>query len=124
MWEAWELQGEAMNKPTPDAERRLLDLKGQLLADAACDDATGTVELDQSRVGRLSRMDAMQAQAMAQASASRRQQRLRQVNAALERVADGDYGVCLECDGDINPKRLEIDPVATLCIDCASRQEE
>ena len=113
-----------MNKPTRDAERRLLDLKGQLLAEAASDDGTGPVELDQSRVGRLSRMDAMQAQAMAQASAGRRQHRLRQVSAALERIAAGDYGICLECDGDINPKRLEIDPLATLCIDCASRQEQ
>lgn len=113
-----------MNKPEQDAERTLIDLRDELLREAAGDDTTATVELDQSRVGRLSRMDAMQAQAMAQAAADRRQHRLRQISAALERVAQGEYGSCRECDGAINPGRLAFDPVTTLCIDCASRRED
>jgi DnaK suppressor protein len=46
---------------------------------------------------------------------------LREVRAALDRIADGSYGACLECDEQISHKRLEAVPWATLCIAC---QEE
>lgn len=103
---------------------KLLKLRAAL--EAAAETAAGSaaiVELDQSAVGRLSRMDAMQAQAMAQASGQRRAEMLRRITAALKRIDDGDYGVCLECDEPINPKRLEFDPTVLLCVDCASKSE-
>ena len=77
------------------------------------------VELDQSRVGRLSRMDALQDQAMALETERRREIELRRIDAALERVASGDYGYCLTCGEEIQPKRLELDPATPVCIDCA-----
>ena len=86
-------------------------------------EASAVVELDQAKVGRLSRMDAMQAQAMAQASAARRKQTLRRIEAALLRLDDDDFGYCLQCGEPINPKRLEFDPTVELCIDCASKAE-
>ncbi len=43
---------------------------------------------------------------------------LRDVNAALARVADGSYGVCLHCDEEIKPKRLDAVPWARYCIAC------
>ena len=106
------------------ARQRLIDLREQLehTADAGAR-AADVVELDQARVGRLSRMDAMQAQAMAQASGARRRVLLKEIEAALQRLDDGSYGVCEACDEVINPKRLEVDPVARLCIDCASAAE-
>jgi len=82
------------------------------------------VELDQSKVGRLSRMDAMQAQAMAKASAERRKVMLVKIVAALARIDDDVFGYCLACDEPINPKRLELDPTATLCIACAEKAED
>jgi len=85
--------------------------------------ATAVVELDQTKVGRLSRMDAMQAQAMAQASARRREQTLRRIEAALQRLDNDEFGYCLECGESINIKRLEFDPTVELCIDCASEAE-
>ncbi|MEX0707446.1 MAG: TraR/DksA C4-type zinc finger protein [Woeseia sp.] len=90
---------------------------------ASSKDASDVVELDQTRVGRLSRMDAMQAQAMANASAQRRAGMLRNIDAALKRLDDGEYGLCRRCEEPINPKRLEIDPTALYCIDCASQSE-
>ena len=103
---------------------RLLALKEELEGIAETgDDASAVVELDQTKVGRLSRMDAMQAQAMAQASSQRREQLLRQIDAALQRLDDDDYGFCQECGEAINPKRLEFDPTALLCIDCANKAE-
>lgn len=109
-----------------DARRRqLLDLRTELESVAATGDATAqVVELDQSKVGRLSRMDAMQAQAMAQASSLRRGQMLRKITAALARIDKHEYGDCADCDEPINEKRLDFDPTATLCIDCASRRED
>ena len=103
---------------------KLLQLRAELLAAAkAGKESAAIVELDQTKVGRLSRMDAMQAQAMAQASEQRREQRLRQIDAALKRIDDDEYGYCLKCDEAVNPKRLDFDPTVTLCIECASKAE-
>lgn len=81
------------------------------------------VELDQTRVGRLSRMDALRNQAMAQETERRRQQELTQIDGALRRLADGTYGECADCGEPIAEKRLVFDPSAPLCIDCASLDE-
>lgn len=102
-------------------KRKLVEMREALERIAATGDASAAVvELDQARVGRLSRMDAMQAQAMAQASGRRREMMLREIASALKRIDDGGYGVCEGCDEPINPKRLDVDPTARLCIDCAS----
>ncbi len=102
------------------ARMRLLELKRELEAlSAMSEGARATVELDQQSVGRLSRMDALQGQAMAQASERQRRTDLVRIEAALKRLDDGDYGYCLECGEEIAAKRLEIDPAAALCITCA-----
>ena len=104
---------------------RLLQLRSELESVAETGDKSAeTVELDQSRVGRLSRMDAMQAQAMAKESGRRRDQALRDITAALARIDSGDYGLCESCEEPIAKKRLEFDPAARLCIACASRAEQ
>jgi len=84
-------------------------------------EARETVKLDQQSVGRLSRMDAMQQQAMAQAGERARARDLQRIEAALRRIEEGEYGFCAECGGEIAEKRLEIDPMASLCIACAGR---
>ena len=89
-----------------------------LAASSAAAEDRKPVELDQQQVGRLSRMDAIQVQAMAQAQEARRRGRLVAIDAALKRLEDGEYGTCAECGDDIPAKRLEIDPVAARCIDC------
>lgn len=86
------------------------------------DEAAGwrnTVELDQQSVGRLSRMDAMQQQEMAQAEARRRTSDLARIDIAFKRMDEDEYGWCAECGEPIAYKRLEIDPAAALCIGCA-----
>ncbi len=105
-------------------QEKLLQLRADLEAVAATgDESAAVVELDQSKVGRLSRMDAMQAQAMAQASSQRREQMLRNITTALGRLERDEHGDCQSCNEPINPKRLELDPTATLCIDCSSESE-
>lgn len=82
-------------------------------------EAAQTVELDQSRVGRLSRMDALQAQAMSIESGRRRNIKMQRIDAALKRIDKDEFGLCIKCEEEINPRRLEVDPAAPLCIDCA-----
>ena len=86
--------------------------------------AAATVALDQSRVGRLSRMDALQQQAMAQSTRQRAETQLRRIDAALRRCNDGSYGYCAGCDEPIDPRRLEFDPTTALCISCAAKREQ
>ena len=82
-------------------------------------EARDTVELDQQAVGRLSRMDAMQQQAMAEAQERSRQLDLTRIDMAYRRIYDGDYGYCVECDEEIPDARLAIDPMAERCVRCA-----
>lgn len=83
-------------------------------------EATQTVGLDQTSVGRLSRMDDMQSQAMALESRRRRQIQLTRIEAALGRIEEEEFGYCASCDEPINRKRLEIDPANPFCVHCAS----
>src|SRR5262245_39443047 len=45
---------------------------------------------------------------------------IRQIDGALKRIAEGTYGICSQCGGDIDPKRLKAMPTATKCISCAA----
>ena len=81
--------------------------------------AGATVELDQQSVGRLSRMDAMERQAMALETRRRREMELRRIEAALTRLDEGDFGYCTVCDEPIARKRLSLDPTVVRCVDCA-----
>ena len=83
-------------------------------------DAAAVVELDQTRVGRLSRMDALQGQAMSQERERRREIQLQKIAAALRRIEQGEYGYCVECGDEIALKRLQFDPATSLCFDCAN----
>jgi DnaK suppressor protein len=82
-------------------------------------DGAAVVELDQARMGRLSRMDAMQSQAMSAEIQRRNERELKAITAALARMEDEEYGECLRCGEEITDARLRANPVATLCIDCA-----
>jgi len=109
---------------TENYRLQLLDLKKMLLqAQETGDQAEETVELDQARVGRLSRMDAMQAQAMSKETGRRRRQKLVQIEAALRRIEENDFGYCQECGEAIATARLAIDPTVMLCIQCATARE-
>lgn len=87
--------------------------------EAAAEGAADTVELDQSKVGRLSRIDALQAQQMALETARRRRQELARIDGALRRIESGDFGGCFACGEPIDLRRLAADPTHTRCIRCA-----
>lgn len=81
------------------------------------------VELDQSRTGRLSRMDALQLQSMAKAGQVRSQEELARIAAALKRLEHGTFGECRDCGDPIAPLRLEANPTVSLCVSCARARE-
>jgi len=82
-------------------------------------DSRNSVTLDQTSVGRLSRMDALQQQAMAKATQARREAEMRQLRAALQRIKDEEFGYCEDCGDDIPEARLKISLTATKCVPCA-----
>ena len=113
------------NAPGIDIEamkRRLLARRKELeqLIESSADTRTDS-NLDPQRIGRLSRMDAIQQQAMEEETGRRRGHEIARIEAALRRIAEDDYGYCTACDEPIAPKRLENDPATPLCIACASR---
>ncbi len=106
-------------------KERLLKIRAELLQmEKTCNEAAHTVQLDQSCIGRLSRMDAMQAQAMSVESKRRRELKLQQITSALKRIENDTFGFCIKCEDEIDPKRLKFDPASLLCIDCANKAEK
>ncbi|MBA3613965.1 MAG: TraR/DksA family transcriptional regulator [Nitrospirales bacterium] len=112
-----------MTKPISNSDHfraTLLTLQGELLAVSSTgQEAAQTVELDHTTIGRVSRMDALQQQAMAQAAQQRRHIQLQRIESALQRLENGKFGWCMRCGEEISRKRLEVDPTAPLCIACA-----
>ena len=95
-----------------------LDLQTQ---EEAFKETNQPVELDQARVGRLSRMDAMQSQQMALESSRRRQQQLVKIEGALLRIEADEFGYCFVCDEEIDVRRLAVDPTSTRCVACVEK---
>jgi DnaK suppressor protein len=109
-----------LNHDEVDFYRGLLEsVKAELLA--GLEDAAGStapVSPDNS-IGRLTRQEAMQTQQLNLEIRRRNQQRLQQVEAALRRLEQGSYGLCLRCEEPIAEARLRARPEATLCMECA-----
>ena len=101
-------------------EKLLQERAGLNVDDARGAEDRGTVILDQQSVGRLSRMDALQRQAMAEANQRRRDARRRRIEAALARMDEGEFGVCQDCGEDIPKARLDLDPTVPTCVSCAN----
>jgi DnaK suppressor protein len=45
-------------------------------------------------------------------------QKIYDIDAALERIEKGEYGICMECGEEIAPRRMEVRPFSRYCIDC------
>lgn len=96
------------------------DLEEQLVIGEA---AAGIVNLDQTSVGRISRMDAMQQQSMAVSTRQKAALRLRKVKAALQAMTQDEYGYCRQCDETIAFNRLLAQPEAKLCLSCQDKAD-
>ncbi|MDP2206470.1 MAG: TraR/DksA family transcriptional regulator [Alphaproteobacteria bacterium] len=107
---------------TQEWKDKLLQLRAETEAALkTAGDSVRPVELDQTSVGRVSRIDAIQQQEMALAAERRRNELMVRIDAALGRIDSGDYGYCTNCGEDIAAARLATDPTLLLCITCAAR---
>ena len=104
-----------------ELERRKKDL---LQLSNVAEEAASTVELDQQKVGRVSRMDAMQVQAMSIETNRRREIELTRIDTALQRIEDGEFGLCVSCDEEIALARLKADSSTPICIACANGSQQ
>ena len=98
-----------------ELERQLTRLEKSM---KVTDEALRTVELDQTAVGRLSRMDSLQNQSLSKGLREREVVRLSQIREALIRVENGTFGICTVCGGAIPFERLFVFPEAPECADC------
>ena len=97
----------------------IIDKLNQLaLEDEKNKTASETVTLDQQSVGRLSRMDALQQQAMAKAVDLRRQMEKKTLEDALNRIIRNEYGECIDCGDLIEFERLKVKPSVLKCSEC------
>ncbi len=101
-------------------ERLMAALEALDAEDELGKDSQKTVVLDQQSVGRLSRMDALQQQAMAKATQGRRTQARARIQTTLARIDEDEFGYCTECSEEISVKRLELDPTVPTCVSCAA----
>ncbi|MXO65816.1 TraR/DksA family transcriptional regulator [Altericroceibacterium endophyticum] len=103
-----------------EARKSLLARRDELdQQDAMSAEGREPVTLQQDSVGRLSRMDAMQLQAMDLATQRRRKAERLRIDAALARLEDGEWGYCATCGDTIAEGRLRHDPSVAVCVSCA-----
>ena len=95
-----------------------LQLEKLDLEDAMGRDSQKTVELDQQSVGRLSRIDALQSQAMAQAQQRRRNTLKALLKTTIVRLNNEEFGYCEDCGDEIEEARLIAIPVVIRCMSC------
>jgi len=102
-------------------ERLKEELKKQV---SQSESSTKIVTLDQTLIGRLSRVDAMQQQNMAISTRQNKAFRLRKIQIALEAIRMENYGYCDKCDDAIGYARLNVQPEANLCINCQDKADQ
>jgi len=86
------------------------------------DEGAKPVDLDQP-IGRISRVDALQQQAMAKATKEKAKLRLAQTRVARKAHAEGEYGYCRRCEEPIGVRRLRSRPETPFCVECQGRRE-
>ena len=106
----------ALSELRGELERQLQRLERSM---ASTDEAARPVELDQQAVGRLSRMDSLQNQAMSRNIKEREQVRYAAIRGALQRMEEGTYGLCAGCGEEMEEGRLRIFPEAQRCPACS-----
>ena len=112
------------NQQLAAIRKRLLQLEKNLSQQMEINrDAASIVALDQTSVGRVSRMGAIQQQSIALSTLRTTHLRLKRVQDALQALADNEYGFCEQCNELIAFKRLLARPEANLCINCQNHAD-
>lgn len=106
-------------------EAKLRELKDDIESQLQRNESSSApVELDQTLVGRVSRVDALQQQGIALNSRRNLMLRQKKILAALQALDSGDYGYCQECDEPVGYARLTVKPEASFCLKCQEKQDQ
>lgn len=103
--------------------KMLEEERAELLADDKAHEHDRDPVGPDSSLGPQSRMDAMQQAEMARAMHERHEVRLRQIDAALKRMEEGEYGYCVQTGEPIEIDRLKADPATALSLEAARQNE-
>ena len=82
-----------------------------------------TISVPDSAIGRLTRVDAVQAGYVSDALRREMRAELARIERALRSIDEGTFGICRGCGDALSSARLEAKPDANLCIDCAAKRE-
>jgi DnaK suppressor protein len=115
---------EALDSATLERFRMRLEARGREIRTTIerSSDQTTRVKPD-SAIGRLTRVDAVQAGYVSDAVRSQLRAELARVERALRNIEDGTFGICRSCGDALSEARLDAKPDANLCIACASKRE-
>lgn len=80
--------------------------------------ADNDLRVDESRAANEAEPSEESARAIEWHNRETLDERLREINDAQDRLLEGRYGMCLECGDRIEPRRLAVNPAASLCISC------
>lgn len=111
------LTAEQLRELEEELESQLLRLERSM---RVTEEGLRPVELDHTAVGRLSRIDELQNQALTKNLREREETKLGGLLQALRRIEAGTYGRCAECNVPIPFERLAIFPETATCMDCGS----
>lgn len=98
---------------------RAHDLESMMHADSSRDDAGPSDVIDRKDLA-----DRVATNEVHDAAAARAAAELREVAAAQERLRAGTYGRCIDCEADIDLRRLMLEPATPRCIECARQLEQ
>lgn len=106
------------------AKERLLRMRKEVLQDVSRS-FSASRELSQDGVPDIGDMSAntYHRDMLLNLSETQRQ-KLRDIDAALERIERGEYGICPRCEEEIEPRRLEVRPFSRFCVDCKAEVEK
>jgi len=112
------------DKTTLEAKDNLLRMRREVMQEVQ-DAAAACRELGQDGVPDIGDMSShtYNRDVLLNLSETQRQ-KIRDIDAALERLAKGEYGVCLRCGEDIEPKRMVVRPFSRYCVECKTEVEK
>ena len=94
---------------------------GKINEDIATLEAGNKPVSPDNAIGRLTRMEAINAKSINEANQRKAMHRRRRLEEALERIDDEEFGICEGCERPIPIKRIMIVPESTYCVSCLSR---
>ena len=116
--------GEMKKAALEEARKKLFQMKEQLLEEFSEDLGPGRDGAKEDGMDTYDLASSERDREISLLLTDREREKLWAIDDALERIEDGTYGICENCESEIAPKRLEAMPFTRLCVSCQSEQEK